>query len=371
MSQTLAPPPPATALRRFFRRMWDDPDSRSTLIGVFGVLLIHLLLWLIAPGLLRIEHVGSIARPHASPREFSIELAPDTFTKAERAPDPFKFVETNPDAPTNEPDKTTNFGAHSQQVAQEKPTPDGRSDRPATEGKKDFESTQILSGQLRQPMEELPTPPAFETPPAPETVATPRAEQNPLPGFEKTEGENKESYGSNVAKIPDNARPVPERVEGLKDAPLLEGTMAMQPAIDPQRPRPRPQITKQPQVRPAVLAENKFGTSNIGNIAVDAKWSNYGSYLQRMIDTVQIEWERILITRKTYPPSSTTVTVKFVLDSEGRIARIIDVNNQSTESAAAACVSGITERAPYGPWTSDMIAMLGQQQEMTFTFYYQ
>ena len=31
----------------------------------------------------------------------------------------------------------------------------------------------------------------------------------------------------------------------------------------------------------------------------------------------------------------------------------------------------ITDRAPYGPWTDDMIAMLGKQQEMTFTFYYQ
>ncbi|MDO8544596.1 MAG: hypothetical protein Q7S40_29495 [Opitutaceae bacterium] len=371
MSQTLASTPPATAVRRFFRRLWDDPESRSTLIGLLGVLIIHLLLWLIAPELLRIDHVAVGTRPHATPREFSIELAPDTFTKPTPPPQPFKFVETNPDAPVNEPDKTTNFAAQSQQVAQEKATPDGRSDRPATEGKKDFESAQILSGQLAKPMEALPTPPAVETPPMQATVAAPRAEQNPLPGFEKTEGENKQSYGSNVARIPDVSRPVPERVEGAKDVPLIEGMTATQPAIDPQRPRPRPTITKQPQVRPAVLAENRFGTSNIGNIAVDARWSNYGSYLQRMIDTVQIEWERILITRKTYPPSGTTVTVKFVLDSEGRIARIIDVHNQSTESAAAACVSGITERAPYGPWSSDMKAMLGDQQEMTFTFYYQ
>jgi hypothetical protein len=30
-----------------------------------------------------------------------------------------------------------------------------------------------------------------------------------------------------------------------------------------------------------------------------------------------------------------------------------------------------TDRAPYGPWTDDMKAVLGSQQEMTFTFYYQ
>jgi hypothetical protein len=34
-------------------------------------------------------------------------------------------------------------------------------------------------------------------------------------------------------------------------------------------------------------------------------------------------------------------------------------------------MSAITKPAPYGPWTDDMKAVLGEQQEMTFTFYYQ
>jgi len=33
--------------------------------------------------------------------------------------------------------------------------------------------------------------------------------------------------------------------------------------------------------------------------------------------------------------------------------------------------TAITDRAPYGTWTDDMKAVLGEQQEMTFTFYYQ
>lgn len=162
-----------------------------------------------------------------------------------------------------------------------------------------------------------------------------------------------------------------ERVEGARDVPLIEGATSFQPAIDPKRPRARPQVVKQQQVRPAILTENKFGTSNIGNIAVDAKWSNYGAYLQRMIDTVQVQWERILIESKTYPPSGSTVTVRFILNDEGRIAQIVDVVSHSTDQASRACVSGITDRAPYGPWTDDMKAILGTQQVMTFTFYYQ
>jgi hypothetical protein len=151
-----------------------------------------------------------------------------------------------------------------------------------------------------------------------------------------------------------------------------EDANSSQPAIDPKHPRARPQIVKTQQVRPAILADNPAGTSNIGLTAIDARWSNYGAYLQKMVETIQIEWERILLESRVYPPSGTSVSVKFILDTEGRIAKIVDVDQRHcTEQGARACVSGITNRAPYGPWTDDMKAVLGEQQEMTFTFYYQ
>jgi hypothetical protein len=374
MSYSIVTPSPATSVRAYLARLWDEPESRSTLMGLLGVLLIHLFLWLVAPHIFRFDSIeGVAARPHAAPQPFSIELAPETFTKPVTPPPPNRFVEANPDAPDNVPDRTNNFAAQNQQVAQEKPTPDGKSDMPALEGKpSESPPTQIVSGQLTKPIEHIEAQPPLDIQPAETTVAPPKAEQNPLPGFEKREGESKDSYGSNIAKIPEGpARPVAERVEGARDVPLIEGATSFQPAIDPKRPRARPQVVKQQQVRPAILTENKFGTSNIGNIAVDAKWSNYGAYLQRMIDTVQVQWERILIESKTYPPSGSTVTVRFILNDEGRIAQIVDVVSHSTDQASRACVSGITDRAPYGPWTDDMKAILGTQQVMTFTFYYQ
>lgn len=371
MSHSIATPPATNTLRRLCARLWNDPESRSAIIGVAGVLVIHLLLWLVAPRVLRVDHVASVP-PHTTEREFNIELDPEVFAKQPKPPDPFKFVETNPDAPENTPDKTTNFAAQNQQVAQEKPTPDGKSDRPATEGKKDFESNQIVSGRLTQPIEHVEPQPAPSALPAAETpVAAPRAEQNPLSGAEKFEGEDKAGVGANLSKRLDNARAVPEKIEGAKDVPQIDGTTAMQPAIDPRRPRPRPQVVRQQQVRPAILSENKFGTTNIGNIGVDARWSNYGAYLQRMIDTVQIQWERLIISMSAMPAIGSTVTVKFVMNEEGRIARIVNVDTTANETASRACVSAITDRAPYGPWTDDMKAVLGTEQEMTFTFYYQ
>ncbi|MSU51565.1 MAG: hypothetical protein EXS37_21160 [Opitutus sp.] len=373
MNQSIATRPATTTLRQFCVRLWKDPDSRSTTIGLGAVILFHLLLWLVGPLLLRFDDVALAPRPHTSAREFNIEIAPDTFAKAPPKPkDPSRFVEANPEAPENTPDKTNNFAAQNQQVAQEKPTPDGKSDMPATTGKKDFESNQIVSGRLSQPIEHVEAqPPPSALPEAEQKILPPKAEQNPLSGSEKFEGENKEDVGSNFAKRLENTRAIPEKIEGVKGAKEFEGATAMQPAIDPKRPRARPQVVKAQQVRPAILADRAFGTTNIGNIAVDARWSNYGAYLQRMIDTVQIQWERLILQQSANPIVGSTVTVKFVMNDEGRITMIVNVDSTANETASRACVSAITDRAPYGTWTDDMKAMLGAQQEMTFTFYYQ
>ena len=375
MSHSIANPTATTSLRRFCARIWSDPESRSTAIGVAGVILIHLLLWLVSPHLLTLEHVPGAVRPHATPREFNIELDPETLTQAqEKQKDPFKFVETNPEAPENIPDKTENFAAQNQQAAQEKPAAETKSDRAATDGKKDFESNQIVSGRLLEPIERVETPPPppvvappVESPPVP----TPRAEQTPLAGEEKFEGDNQTGVGGNIAKRLPNSQPVPERVEGVRDAVQNPAATSMQPAIDPLRPRPRPQVVRQQQVRPAILAENKFGTKNVGLTGIDAKWSNYGAYLQRMIDTVQIQWERLILSMSAMPAGGSTVTVKFIMGDEGQITSIVNVDSTASETGSRACVSAITDRAPYGPWTDDMKAVLGSQQEMTFTFYYQ
>lgn len=372
MTSSIAATAPANSFRRFVARVWDDPDTRSVAIGIAGVLLVHLLVWLFAPSVLRTEATLGLARPHASSRQFDIELEPETFAKAPpKPPPPSQFVETNPDAPENTPDNTINFGARNQQVAQEKPTPDGKSDRPALEGKKDFESNQIVDGRLTDPLENVEIAPAPPVPPTEAIAPAPRAEQNPLTGFDKKEGENELTYGSNVAKIPEATRAVPEKIDGVKNAPLFDGATAMRPAVDPQRPQPRPQLVRQAQTRPAILAENKFGTTNVGPTAIDARWSNYGAYMQRLIDTVQIQWERIIIESKIMTRGA-SVSVKFVLSADGTIARIVKVDSHAPDEAySLACVSAITDRAPYGPWTADMKAVLGEEQEMTFTFYYQ
>ncbi len=375
MSEAIVSPSPATLLRRFVVRLWDDPDWRSTTIGIAGVAIIYVLLVLflfIAQRLSPPDPTASMLHARLTPRQFSIELNQEIAPPPPKQPAvPKQFVETNPDAPENTPDKTNNFAAQNQQVAQEKPTPNGTSERPAMEGKKDFQSTQIVSGRLEKQIEHIeaaPTPPV-ETP---RSQAMPRAEQNPLPGFEKKQGDNPDAFGTNVSNDVANARPIPDRVEGAKNVPLIEGAIGMQPAIDPKHPRPRPTIVSQQQVRPAILAENKFGSQNVGVTAINAKFSNYGAYLQRLVEAVQLEWDSLLDSSQTMPPSGTYVVVHFFINSDGNVVRFGSVDSHSSTWGSQACTSAITNRAPYGVWSDDMKAALNPEgEELVFTFYYQ
>lgn len=375
MIQPLASPSPAESLRRWGRRVWNSPDSRSTAIGVAGVLLVHLLLLLVGPHLLHNEALPTVVRPESPLREFNLQLEPEIFARPQESePEPSNFVEANPNAPDNIPDRTTNIAAQNQQAAQEKPTTDDNSDRPAMEGRTDVQSTQIVSGSLTQPIQAVPAPAPMPTPEEAqeqEAQPAPRPEQVPLSGFEKNEGDNPNAFGSDVAEQRENATSAPEYVEGAKDVPEVPYAYGVRPRIDPHRPMPRPQVVRQQQVRPAIFQENKFGTRNIGLNAWDARWSDYGQYLQKLIDTVQIQWERILIESRVYPVSGTSVKVVFVLDSQGAIARIVSVEGTAGNQAEKACASAITSRSPYGPWTDDMISVLGEEQQLTFTFYYQ
>jgi hypothetical protein len=90
-----------------------------------------------------------------------------------------------------------------------------------------------------------------------------------------------------------------------------------------------------------------------------------------MIEAVQMQWEHLLNESHISPPAGTWVAVKFIINSEGVITRIADVDNHSTDQGSRACSSAITDRSPYGKWTDDMTAVLGDQQELTFRFFYQ
>lgn len=375
ISASPKPPPrrerPAAWLRT------DAGEKRAWQIGIAGTLLAHLILLLLAPHLENLNFLQdnttlNVETPE-TPQSFDIEMAPNAFIQQPEPP-PMHFVEVNPNVADNVPDQTSNFSFQNQQVAQEKPTPNGKSDAPALEGDKEHKSEAIVSGRLN--------PPQPAAPPVPDTEAADaeqkeqklaRMEVNPLPGLVKTEGDSADAFGSNIAKItPNPDADAKEKIDGSPDSKEKDGDIqGAKFKIDPKRPAQRPHLAaSEINARPAPLMNNEFGTQNIGPVAYNAKWSNYGEYLKRLIDTVQVQWERINNQTGAWPPPGTQVVVKFKINSKGEVTDVAPPDSNGGMQAKYACVSAITARAPYGEWTDDMIAVLGQSQELTFSFFY-
>ncbi|MGH7997070.1 MAG: hypothetical protein ACREFX_12030, partial [Opitutaceae bacterium] len=304
-------------------------------------------------------------------RSIQIHLVQPRIPRRLRPPvaPPQQYVEANPNAPENKPDHTNNFSDRNQQAAQEHPTAKSKSDRPTLKGKKDIQSNQIVNGRL--------VPPQPIAPPTPKTTlavvkrnATPKREENPLSGKERDIGKSPTGFGTDIAKA-ENNKPIPNQIKGSNDAPLLQMSPFTTPAIDPKHPRQRP--TLDVYSRPAVFADNPVGTSNLGITGIDARWNSYGVYLKRMLEIVQAEFDKVVDESQIYPPPGSEVRVTFKLTSQGKISQIVSVTKSPncTDPAQQNCVISITTPAPYDPWTDDMIAMLGTEQQMTFIFYYE
>ncbi len=354
--------------------------------GLAGTALAHaallIALWLMPRDLLEVDHVASAS---ATDRVFEIELTPELFRPvAPPATQPPRFVEVNPAAPENVPDETPLVGAQNQQVAQPVPTPDGRSDTPKVDGEGDKNATAIVSGVATEPA----TPSAaeilsraFERPEEAREAADRPAEQpaaravNAPAGGEQLLGKADGGAGTTVTRLPPvpGAETGPEAREGVATGKAATGGyFSGTPRIDRNRPQERPRLSAATvNARQTPTIKNEFGSKNIGAVAYNAKWSAYGEYLQRLIDAVQAQWERLILRSSFYPTAGATVRVVFRIDAKGEIFEVVRVDGSGGELARRLCVSAITERAPYGDWTEDMIAVLGREQELTFTFFYQ
>ena len=133
-------------------------------------------------------------------------------------------------------------------------------------------------------------------------------------------------------------------------------------------PRPRPKLQN---VRPAPLANQPLAASNTGVIGVDSRLSAAGVWWQEFIETVDAQWQKIVMNMTSAPPPHSKVMVKFTVNAKGEI-RLIDVQGENVAGKAAtlACTDAIQAPAPYRPWTPDMIAMFAEEEEVYFTFYY-
>lgn len=298
----------------------DDPiDLRAAAFAAVASLGLHLLLLWLLPDSFR--QVAAIVRP------VEVLTAPVKIDEA-RLPARLRFAETNPLANQAVP-KTAPFTSSRNQTAAQ-PVPEklpSNSALPKSAGT----SPEIRLAQGR-----------------PRSIDQSQAQPTPAPAIAMAGPRTAPPPGPGKAA----ARPVP------KAAP------APAPA-DPERPR-----ASIPSGTAGLLLRNSVGVNRAGAVAIDARFSQYGDYTQRMLEAIQSSWWSIIERSQFEGVQRGRVTVRFRLHRDGTVTDATILSNEVTRVMSLACKDAVMAPAPYDVWRADMVALYGESDIVTINFYY-
>ncbi|MDQ8185194.1 hypothetical protein QEH53_06355 [Pelagicoccus sp. SDUM812002] len=380
--------------RKVKRRRTYSRDQ--VLVGVLGTVLAHIwLFYMLSLGLLKTQPVES-EDPY---REFSIELAQPEEEEEEQV-----YTETNPDVAENEPDETNRFAARDQQAANEElPDEIDPENRPAVESDDNVETDQTITGSLDEPL--LAPPPSPDPseqaaqeaqqqqaqPPSPNQPLLQAvedssvAQRNEVPLFGSQEEREDESgiADYDYSKLEEAPTNVTDLVEGeeedgedektVEDSPAVSASVARMPVEGLESedgipsPRARPQLPRLPS---APTRNSTLGVSTVGKLSVDAKASKFGEYMERLIETVKLNWDD-LVQRSSAEERQSVVKIRFMLNKEGFVTDI-EILEGTTSRAIGIymCRQAIERSVPFGPWPEGLVDLFGDEEDVTFNFHY-
>jgi len=295
-------------------------DLRSAALAVAVSLGLHLLLLWALPD--TFHKVVAFVRP------VEVLTAPVKIDEA-RLPAKLRFIETNPLANQAVPKTTPYTSSRNQTAAQ--PVPEKmptNSPLPKSEGTSD--QLRIAQGKPRS-IDQSQAQPISQ--PSVSMAAPVKAAPPPGPG-------------KSVAQP--SPTPVP--------APV---------AANPERPR-----ASVPSGTYGLLLRRPVGVNRAGTIAVDARFSNYGDYTQRMMEAIQSSWWSIIERSRFEGVSRGNVIVRFRLHRDGTVTDAQVLGSEVTRVMTLACKDAVMAPAPYDIWRADMVAMYGESDTVTINFIY-
>ena len=136
-------------------------------------------------------------------------------------------------------------------------------------------------------------------------------------------------------------------------------------AANPDRPR-----ASTPSGTYGLLLRRPVGVSRAGSIAIDARFSNYGDYTQRMMEAIQSSWWSIIERSRFEGVSRGRVVVRFRLHRDGTVTDTQILGTEVTRVMSLACKDAVMAPAPYDIWRADMVAMYGESDTVTINFHY-
>ena len=136
-------------------------------------------------------------------------------------------------------------------------------------------------------------------------------------------------------------------------------------AANPDRPR-----ATVPSGTSGLLLRNNVGVNRAGMVAVDARFSNYGDYAQRMMEAIQSSWWAIIDRTRFESVARGRVAVRFKLHRDGSVTDATILSSEVPRLMALACKDAVQSPAPFDAWRADMVALFGTEDDVTIVFHY-
>jgi len=302
------------------------------------------------------------------------------------SPDEMRFVEANPEAPENEPDRKNQYSFRSQQASDDRPDAN-ELEAPAVEGEEP--TRKIVQGAVEEP-----------SPPEPGVYseAARPGEGEGTDGGRPGEPNEPQAAQPQPLPAPDFIQQDPVDEEGPGSDPAREGeAMELTESVDPDAPidvyrppdrPPRPQTAQGsgggnpdakpvPRERPRLdpelirgpLMNSRGAAANRGTLAIDATFSEFGEYQQQFYAALQVGWYQEI---EFFQPIDTgaKVFVKFTLHKDGKISGVEVIESTAGDLATTICENAIVKRSPFRPWTKEMVEVFGEERTLRVVFHY-
>ena len=294
---------------------WRKEHTIGVLLACAISLWVHLALFVAVP--------SQWDRPVALPEEKGLDL--------EIVSPVHRFVEVNPTAQEEDPGETDYFSSRAQKAAQPDTPEKVEGEDPSMKGDP-MDAHKIVQG-------------SFETP---ATASEPKPEMEPQEEVQKKE-------------------PKPLDEEGEPEVVQMEPRPWAQPSKA--SPQPRPKVVKTPVMGP--LKTSKSGVANVGVLATNAKFSEFGVYIQQMNEAIAAQWIRLVSSlRLTVADQGTYVLIHFKINAKGDVVDIEVEESTAGASAVFACKDAVLSRAPFGDWTQEMKDTLEEPEALRVKFHY-
>ena len=357
-------------------------EEKRFIFAFLGCLFIHgVLFWLVL-------NKDWITREALEGTE--LEITTKSLVVPEWVEELFTVVQTNPDTPENEPDKTLNLSDRKQQNQQVVTSPDQKeglkSDGDSEESKAIFsgkisleQSDQTIKNNQADNQDFAITKQEIvqETPTQSISLLPEEKTRVKEQIFPKLSDPNKD--GIKIQNDSDE-RPEQEKVLSktidLTKTPTNEDNQLIDQEsspIMPQNPLPLPRPKLNKNLLPTVIRKSKGEPLKSGSLSIEAddRFKEFVAYHRAMSEIIIKQWYQLASSVEiSAEDRGTKIKITFTLEADGKIKDLKVVDSNVRTIAGLICKDAIQSPAPFRHWSPEMIEELEEAVTLQITFHY-